>query len=116
MNPAGDLAEGYLHSHLHAIANTCLLSDNNNTPTPSYHTDRSKDCFKMQSFQKLAISCLLILTFVFVFLAQTAEASKGPKITHKVYFDIKHGDEDMGRIVMGLYGGTVPKVGRRKRS
>jgi len=38
------------------------------------------------------------------------EAGKGPKITHKVYFDIEHGDEPMGRIVMGLYGKTVPKV------
>jgi hypothetical protein len=38
------------------------------------------------------------------------EAAKGPKITTKVFFDIKHGDEDLGRIVIGLYGKTVPKV------
>jgi peptidyl-prolyl cis-trans isomerase B (cyclophilin B) len=65
----------------------------------------------MASFQRLAISFLVILTVVFVFFAQTATADgKGPKITHKVYFDIQHGDEDIGRIVMGLYGKTVPKV------
>ncbi len=44
----------------------------------------------------------LILGFVLVtvaalFCAQPVEAAKGPKITNKVYFDIKHGDKDMGR-------------------
>mgnify|MGYP001071239731 CR=1 FL=1 len=71
----------------------------------------------------------MILTVTFVFFAQTTEAAKGPKITHKVhdieehvkisaltdlsrqvYFDIEHGDEKLGRIVIGLYGKTVPKV------
>ena len=27
-----------------------------------------------------------------------------------MYFDIKHGDEALGRVVIGLYGKTVPKV------
>ncbi|KAK4898886.1 Peptidyl-prolyl cis-trans isomerase B [Elasticomyces elasticus] len=64
----------------------------------------------MAIYQRLAISTLLLLTFVFVFFGQTASAQKGPKITHKVYFDIQHGDEDLGRIVIGLYGKTVPKT------
>lgn len=64
----------------------------------------------MFSLHRLVVSALLILTVAFVFFAQTAEATKGPKITHKVYFDISHGDEPMGRIVMGLYGKTVPKT------
>ncbi|THG99515.1 hypothetical protein EW026_g2841 [Hermanssonia centrifuga] len=51
-----------------------------------------------------------LVTIAAFFCAQSVEAAKGPKITHKVYFDIKHGDNDMGRIVMGLYGGTVPKT------
>lgn len=52
-----------------------------------------------------------LLTFILVALAIGVSAeAKGPKITHKVYFDIKHGDEDLGRIVMGLYGKTVPKT------
>ncbi|EPE32857.1 Cyclophilin-like protein [Glarea lozoyensis ATCC 20868] len=64
----------------------------------------------MFTLQRLVVSALLILTVTFLFFAQTAEATKGPKITHKVYFDIQHGDEPMGRIVMGLYGKTVPKT------
>ena len=32
-------------------------------------------------------------------------------IAFQVYFDIEHGDKPLGRIVLGLYGKTVPKVG-----
>lgn len=64
----------------------------------------------MFATNRLVASALLILTVAFVFFVQTAEAAKGPKITHKVYFDVSHGDEPLGRIVMGLYGGTVPKT------
>jgi peptidyl-prolyl cis-trans isomerase B (cyclophilin B) len=64
----------------------------------------------MANLQKLLVSILLICTASFVYFAQASEAAKGPKITHKVYFDIQHGDEEIGRIVMGLYGKTVPKV------
>ena len=38
----------------------------------------------MASIQRFLISVLLILSVTFVFFAQSAEASKGPKITHKV--------------------------------
>jgi len=64
----------------------------------------------MFTIQRFVVSVLLILTVAFVFFAQTAQAVKGPKITHKVYFDVTHGDESLGRIVMGLYGNTVPKT------
>jgi len=64
----------------------------------------------MANLQKIVVSLMVILTAAFLFFGQTAEAAKGPKITHKVYFDMKHGDEDLGRIVIGLYGKTVPKV------
>ncbi|KAI6904590.1 Peptidyl-prolyl cis-trans isomerase [Hortaea werneckii] len=64
----------------------------------------------MIGLQRLLTSALLILTVVFVLFAQSSEAQKGPKITHKVYFDITHGDEELGRVVLGLYGKTVPKT------
>jgi len=37
-------------------------------------------------------------------------AARGPVITNKVYFDIEQGGSPMGRIVIGLYGKTVPKT------
>ncbi|KAK4958596.1 Peptidyl-prolyl cis-trans isomerase B [Elasticomyces elasticus] len=70
----------------------------------------------MANLQRVIISILVILTLSFVYFAQASEAVKGPKITHKVYFDITHGDEELGRVVMGLYGKTVPKTAENFRA
>ncbi|KAG8525520.1 Peptidyl-prolyl cis-trans isomerase B [Bacidia gigantensis] len=69
----------------------------------------------MAAIQRIVISLLLMLTAGFFFLA-TAEAGKGPRITDKVYFDITHGDEPLGRVVIGLYGKTVPKTAENFRA
>jgi len=64
----------------------------------------------MATIQRGVILVLTILTFAFLAFAQNASPPRGPKITNKVYFDITHGDEPLGRIVIGLYGKTVPKT------
>ncbi|XP_035191219.1 peptidyl-prolyl cis-trans isomerase B [Anser cygnoides] len=38
------------------------------------------------------------------------ERKKGPKVTAKVFFDLRLGEEDVGRVVIGLFGKTVPKT------
>ncbi|KAI5795172.1 peptidyl-prolyl cis-trans isomerase b precursor [Geopyxis carbonaria] len=62
------------------------------------------------AFIHRAIALFALLAIGLSFFAQSVEAAKGPLITNKVYFDITHGDKEMGRIVIGLYGKTVPKT------
>jgi len=55
---------------------------------------------------------VLLAVAVVAIVAGTAygAAKRGPKITNRVYFDIEADGEKLGRIVMGLYGKTVPKT------
>jgi peptidyl-prolyl cis-trans isomerase B (cyclophilin B) len=53
-------------------------------------------------FARLSLAFLVVSVTAF-FCAQSAEAAKGPKITHKVYFDIKHGDKNLGRSAFTLH-------------
>jgi peptidyl-prolyl cis-trans isomerase B (cyclophilin B) len=47
------------------------------------------------------------VSFAAFFCAQSAEAARGPKITSKVYFDIQHGDQPMGRGAFTLLHSVV---------
>merc|ERR1712117_591073 len=38
------------------------------------------------------------------------EAKKGPKVTHKAWFDVAIDGENIGKIEIGLFGKTVPKT------
>ena len=38
------------------------------------------------------------------------EAKKGPKVTHKAWFEVSIDGEDVGKIEIGLFGKTVPKT------
>ncbi|XP_051918167.1 peptidyl-prolyl cis-trans isomerase B [Hippocampus zosterae] len=63
---------------------------------------------------KLILAATIIVGSVF-FLAFPSGSSaddkkKGPKVTAKVYFDMKIGEDEVGRIVIGLFGKTVPKT------
>lgn len=70
----------------------------------------------MFNFRRLFASAALLFGLGLVLFSQNAEATKGPKITHKVYFDIQHGEEPLGRVVMGLYGKTVPETAENFRA
>ncbi|XP_022192651.1 peptidyl-prolyl cis-trans isomerase B [Nilaparvata lugens] len=56
----------------------------------------------------------LVFVFLIVLIGDRATKSeaqkKGPKVTSKVWFAIKIGDEDLGKIEIGLFGKTVPKT------
>jgi len=70
----------------------------------------------MFNLRRLIVSFALLMGVGLVLFSHTAEAAKGPKITHKVYFDIEQGDKPLGRVVFGLYGKTVPETAENFRA
>jgi len=61
------------------------------------------------AFSALSLYLLLIYSGV---VESGTDAKKGPKVTDKVWFDIKIGDEEVGRIEVGVFGKTVPKTAK----
>merc|ERR1712189_108801 len=66
----------------------------------------------------MKISVFLATVFGLMFVAHSmwgAEAAKktakkGPRVTKQVFFDVEIGGKKLGRIVIGLFGKTVPKT------
>ncbi len=54
----------------------------------------------------------------FLFFGSSSVEAKGDleKVTSKVYFDVEIGGEPAGRVVMGLFGETVPKTAENFRA
>ncbi|XP_076038932.1 peptidyl-prolyl cis-trans isomerase B-like [Oratosquilla oratoria] len=56
------------------------------------------------------IGVTLLVVLVYSFFSPSDALSKGPKVTDKVWFEVSHGGKPLGKIVIGLFGGTVPKT------
>ncbi|KAG6603093.1 peptidyl-prolyl cis-trans isomerase [Phytophthora cinnamomi] len=57
-----------------------------------------------------------LLALCLAALVLAVQAGKTPTITDQVFFDVSIGGKPAGRIVMGLYGKTVPKTAENFRA
>merc|ERR1712228_481856 len=59
---------------------------------------------------KVFLGCAVALLIFSLLPFETESKGEGPKVTHKVSFDITIGGEAVGTIEVGLFGKTVPKT------
>ncbi|CAH8565383.1 unnamed protein product [Schistosoma rodhaini] len=64
---------------------------------------------KARVMSVLKLLCPLLLLSIICFGLIRSEAN-GPKVTDKVFFDIEVDGKPLGRIIIGLFGKTVPKT------
>ncbi|EEB89094.1 hypothetical protein MPER_12854 [Moniliophthora perniciosa FA553] len=82
---------------------------------PAFHFGSLFSFFPYRYVRHISL-VFLVVTLAAFFVAQPAEAAEGPKITNTIFFDIKQGDKDLGRITLGLLGETVPKTAENFRA
>ncbi|KAK9347597.1 cyclophilin-like domain-containing protein [Lipomyces starkeyi] len=66
------------------------------------------------------LSLLMAVMVAFYFFggpgAEAAGTATNPEVTTKVFFEIEQGGKPLGKVVLGLYGGVVPKTAENFRA
>ncbi|KAL9263798.1 Peptidyl-prolyl cis-trans isomerase CYP19-4-like protein [Drosera capensis] len=74
----------------------------------------------MKAMKKQLLPLILLCTLVFIGTLAPIQAKKSKEaskeVTHKVFFDVEIGGKPAGRIVIGLFGKTVPKTAENFRA
>eukprot|EP00796_Vickermania_ingenoplastis_P001123 gene1124-658_t len=75
----------------------------------------SKESYQTRAMMQSSLLLLVVCTSLLV-LPQLVHAQENPEVTNKIFLDIESNDKKMGRIVIGLFGNTVPKTAENFRA